>query len=461
MASEFTYSEAIEKVMSLADFERSRTTPEHSSFHLERMTLLFEKYGKIHLKTPSVHIAGTNGKGSVAAMISSVLTEAGYMVGLYTSPHLHSVRERIRLNGVPVSETAFADLVSKTWAHVCSVSNSGNYGGVTTFEMMTLLAIIFFAEQEVGLQVIEVGLGGRLDATNLVRTELSVITPIGLDHIETLGSTIPKIAREKAGIIKTEIPVVVAPQVPEAREVIAQLAHTRCAPLIDVAQTCTWSISTKELTRQKVKVKTDHQEYEYELALGGEYQAENSATSIVALEQLSNKGYDIFGQTNILSNAFNKLDWPGRMEKIELGNRQILLDGAHNELAIRQLLKAIDKQHRGKIIIVFGALLGHGLKPMMNLLKQLGGSLVAVRSRHPKAVRSQEIGKAAEKTDINVLGVCESVSSGLRLAVEASNEPEIVLVTGSISVVAEAREYVLGITPEVYNNIRIVEKPGI
>jgi dihydrofolate synthase/folylpolyglutamate synthase len=149
------------------------------------------------------------------------------------------------------------------------------------------------------------------------------------------------------------------------------------------------------------------------------------------------------------------------MEKIELGNRQILLDGAHNELAIRQLLKAIDKKHRGKIIIVFGALLGHGLKPMMNLLKQLGGSLVAVRSRHPKAVRSQEIGKVAEKTDINVLGVCESVSSGLRLAVEASNEPQIVLVTGSISVVAEAREYVLGIVPEVYNNIRIVEKPGI
>ena len=447
--------------MSLADFERNRTAPEHSSFHLERMALLFEKYDKIHLKIPSVHIAGTNGKGSVAAMISSVLTEAGYTIGLYTSPHLHTVRERVRLNGMPVSETVFAGLVSKTWPVVCSVSNSGNYGSVTTFEMMTLMAIIYFAEQEVDLQVIEVGLGGRLDATNLVRTELSIITPIGLDHMETLGSTISKIAREKAGIIKTETPVVVAPQVPEAREVIAQLAHKRSAALIDVAQICTWSINTKELTRQTVKVKTEQQEYEYELGLGGEYQAENSVTSIVALEQLSDKGYDIFHKINILSNAFNKFNWPGRMEEIELGKQQILLDGAHNELAIRQLLTSIDKKHHGQLIIVFGALLGHRLKPMMNLLKQLRCSLVAVRSRHPKAVRSQEIGKAAEKVDINVLGVCESVSSGLRLAVEASNETQRILVTGSISVVAEAREYVLGIEPEVYNNIRIVEKPGI
>ena len=137
MAAELTYNEAVEKVMSLADFERNRTIPDHSSFHLERMSLLFDQYDNLHLKTPTVHIAGTNGKGSVAAMISSALSESGYLTGLYTSPHLHRVTERIRLNGVEVTEKDFAALVTETWPKICRVSNHSNVGGVTTFEMMT------------------------------------------------------------------------------------------------------------------------------------------------------------------------------------------------------------------------------------------------------------------------------------------------------------------------------------
>tara|TARA_B100001750_G_scaffold82069_2_gene65129 strand:- start:8888 stop:10273 length:1386 start_codon:yes stop_codon:yes gene_type:complete len=461
LPAEFTYNEAVEKVMSLADFERSRTAPKHSSFHLERMSLLFDEYDKIHLKTPSIHIAGTNGKGSVATMVSSALSEAGYLTGLYTSPHLHRVTERIRLNGMPVSETDFAQLVSKTWPKVCSVSNSRKYGGVTTFEMMTLLAIIYFAEKQVDLQVIEVGLGGRLDATNLVNTEISVITPIGLDHVETLGPTISKIAREKAGIIKSKIPVVMAPQVAEAKQVIVDVANNQGADLIDVAQSCKWKRSPKEFNQQKVSVKTEQQEYEYELALGGAYQAENSVTSILALEQLSKKGYEVFSSPNILSNAFMKLNWPGRMEEIEFEDIHILLDGAHNEPAIEQLVNSIAMTDYAKTTIIFGALLGHRLDPMMNLLHKLGANLVAVKSRHPKSVRSQEIKKAAEKANINVLAIAESVSLGIKIAMKAGNVNQKLLVTGSLSVVAEARECLLDIDPELYSNIRIVETPSI
>ena len=447
--------------MSLADFERSRTAPKHSSFHLERMSLLFDEYDQIHLKTPSIHIAGTNGKGSVAAMISSALSEAGYLTGLYTSPHLHRVTERIRLNGMPVSETDFAQLVSKTWPKVCSVSNSRKYGEVTTFEMMTLLAIIYFAQKQVDLQVIEVGLGGRLDATNLVNPEISVITPIGLDHVETLGATISKIAREKAGIIKSKIPVVMAPQVAEARQVIVDEAKNQGADLIDVAQSCNWKRSPKESNQQKVNVTTEQQEYEYELALGGAYQVENSVTSIMALEQLSKKGYEIFSSPSILTNAFMKLNWPGRMEEIELEDAHILLDGAHNEPAIEQLVNSIAVTDYAKTTIIFGALLGHSLDPMMNLLHKLGANLVAVKSRHPKSVRSHEIRKAAEKANINVLAVAESVSSGIKIAMKAGDVNKKVLVTGSLSVVAEARECLLDIDPELYSNIRIVETPSI
>ena len=461
MAAELTYNEAVEKVMSLADFERNRTTHDHSSFHLERMSLLFDQYDNLHLKTPTVHIAGTNGKGSVAAMISSALSESGYLTGLYTSPHLHRVTERIRLNGVEVTEKDFAALVTETWPKICRVSNHSKFGGVTTFEMMTLLAFVYFSHQKVDLQVIEVGLGGRLDATNLVNPEVSVITPIGLDHVETLGSTIEKIAQEKAGIIKPGTPVVMAPQVSQARKVIVDTALDIGAGLIDVVEKCEWSGSSNGPNRQKVKVKTEHKEYEYELGLGGKYQIENSATSIMALEELSKKGYELFKSPAMLSNAFTKLDWPGRMEQIEFKGRQILLDGAHNELAIQRLVDSLVEADQSKTIIVFGALIGHSLQPMMNLLKDLTPNLVAVKSRHPKAVSSQEIGMAAKSANINVLDIDKSVSSGIKLAIESYDENQKILVTGSISVVAEAREWLLGIRPELYKNIQIVEKPGI
>jgi len=458
--TEFTYEESVDKVMSLADFERSRSAPQHSSFHLERMSLLLERFNNPN-KKPSIHIAGTNGKGSVAAMLSAVLTRAGYLTGLYTSPHLHTVRERLRVNGEPVSESTFASLVSRTWPEVCNVSAEGSYGGITTFEIMTLLALIHFAEKAVNLQIIEVGLGGRLDATNLVNSEITIITPIGLDHVGTLGNTIRKIAREKAGIIKPKVPVIMAPQVPEAEAVIKEVADKHEAKLIDVAQECNWSGESVNHKKQKAKIKTKLDEYKFDLSLYGEHQLQNAATSIIALEQLSYKGYKVIDSHSALSSGFANIDWPGRMEEVELNGKRIILDGAHNKFAIDQLINSIPVSHYGRIILVFGALLGHSVYPMISRLTEICRGIVAVRSRHPKAFSSLEIAKSAEATGLKVLGKTETVDSGLNLALQMTNSEEIIVATGSISVVGEVRERVLGIPVERYPNIRIVEKPDI
>ena len=199
---QLSYDGALRRVMGLADFERSTHSPGHAAFHLERMTLLMEQLDCAHLAVPTVHVAGTKGKGSTSAMIASILTAQGYKVGLYTSPHLHSATERIRVNGQPISQQQFAAIVERIWPTVERIGSSGGYGGVTTFEAMTAMAFVHFRDIGADFQVMEVGLGGRLDSTNIVKPRVCAITSISLDHTATLGDTVAKIAFEKAGIIK-------------------------------------------------------------------------------------------------------------------------------------------------------------------------------------------------------------------------------------------------------------------
>ena len=230
----FDYEEAVRRASGLVDFERSTHTPGHSEFHLQRVNLLMQRLGDPHLATPTVHVAGTNGKGSTAALVTSVLTAAGHTTGLYTSPSLHSPTERIRVGPTPVSRETFAGLVSDAWPAVEWVGRFGGYGGVSYFELLTTMAFLHFRSIGAAFQVVEVGLGGRLDATNVVDPAVCAITSISLDHTRTLGDTVPLIAREKAGIIKPGVPVVVAPQTEDAMGVIAEVASSRGAELIPV-----------------------------------------------------------------------------------------------------------------------------------------------------------------------------------------------------------------------------------
>ncbi len=454
-----SFRDAVDRVMSLADFERNRHSPGHSGFHLERMALLLDRFEIPHLTVPAVHVAGTKGKGSVSVMIASVLAAGGSRTGLYTSPHLHTVRERIQINGEPVSEAQFAGLVARTWPIVGDVS-AGAYGGVSTFELMTLMAFLHFRDSGAEAQVIEVGLGGRLDSTNLIKPLVSVITPISLDHTATLGNTVEKIAAEKAGIIKPGVPVVVSPQ-PAGSDgalgVIREKALAQNARVIEVGAEATWSSISSGHHGQRFQVRTARGEHSLAMPLLGPHQVENAATALIALEQLEAHGFRPSDQH--VASGLGDVDWPCRVEYLpsggpDAGGVVVVADGAHNEDSIDRLLESVPELRPDGVVLVFGALSGHSASGMLQRLAHLSPRVVVVNSRHPRAVRSSDVADLVRERGLAVIGNCETVADGMRYALKEAGTGEVVLATGSISVAAEAREWAFGIEPECYPNIR-------
>jgi len=229
---------AVDYILSFADYERLPRSA--LVFDLRRVEQLLERLGNPQNAARSVHIAGTKGKGSTAAMIASILTRSGYRVGLYTSPHLLSITERLQVDGKPIAEDTFARLVDMLKPEVEAVNQLGTYGELTTFELLTALAFIYFREMGVHYQVLETGLGGRLDATNVITPEVCVITSISYDHMDVLGDTLTKIATEKAGIIKPGSTMVCSPQFPEAMAVIERTCRERGVKLIKAGSDVTW-----------------------------------------------------------------------------------------------------------------------------------------------------------------------------------------------------------------------------
>ncbi len=288
-----TYLEAIEYLHSLTDYERRRIeryTPE--TLDLSRVERLLAMLGDPHRAYRSVHIAGTKGKGSTAAMIESVLRTAGIRTGLYTSPHLHTFRERIRVGGTLISREEVVALVEEIRPLVAQVD------GVTTFEAITAMAFAYFARRGVEVLVAEVGLGGRLDATNVLMPEVAVITSLSLDHTYLLGNTLPEIAREKAGIIKPGVPAVSAPQRPEAISVIETTARERQAPLVEVGRDWAWDpgpfdLEGQSFTAYRAREGDDALAGEYWIPLLGRHQLENGTTAVAALQVLRERGFDL------------------------------------------------------------------------------------------------------------------------------------------------------------------------
>lgn len=460
------YRHAVDRVMSLADFERGRRDPRHSGFHLERMSMLLRMFGDPHLATPTIHVAGTKGKGSVAAMMASVLSACGHRTGLYTSPHLHTVRERIRVNGEPVTEGEFTALVDLAWPAVAEVSDGG-YGGVTTFEVMTLMAFLHFRVVDVAVQVIEVGLGGRLDSTNLVEPLVSVITPISLDHTAILGNTIAGIAAEKAGIIKPGVPVVVSPQPPDSGDairVIREIAERSDAEVIEVDALVSWRSITSDRSGQRFELRTALGAQGLTTPLLGPHQVENAATAVVALQRLPAA---LRPSASQVADGLASVGWPCRVEYLSLngpsgiptngdpivGGPIVVADGAHNTDSIDRLLESVPELRPGSLVLVFGALSGHSAANMLERLASLSPRVVAVRSRHPRAAALDELVALAVGLGVSVVGSYETVAEGMRCAAALAEPGEVVLATGSISVAAEAREWALGLEPECYPNI--------
>ena len=455
--------------MGLADFERSTHSPGHSTFHLQRMTLIMERLGNVHLKVPTIHVAGTKGKGSTSAMITSMLAAHGCKVGFYSSPHLHSAVERIRVGLEPIDRQDFAEVVRQIWPVIEEVGLDGGHGPATTFEALTAMAFVHFHNERVDFQVMEVGLGGRLDSTNIVSPMVCVITSISLDHMVTLGDTVEKIALEKAGIIKSGVPVVVAPQEDGPMAVFRHVAAERNCPLVSVAETYTWNQTGMGPFGQRFQLNGPRDRYDLELPLLGAYQLENAATAIATIETLADG--DLTGKAKLskkcIGQGLRNVQWPARLEVLSGkggSDGQVVVDGAHNPYSVSRLVQALSECFKyDKLVLVFGALGGHSAREMIKEMADLDPTVFVARSRHPRSSSGSYIADVVSSEGLNVAFQAETVGEALKQALRSAGPRDLVLGTGSLSVAAEIREELLGIPPELYPNMRPVnvgKSPG-
>ena len=439
--------------MGLADFERSPHSPGHSSFHLERIGLLVDRLGNPHLSVPTVHIAGTKGKGSTAAMVTSILSAQGYRVGLYTSPHLHSAVERIAVGLSPIDKGEFAALVEHIWPEVEWVGRYGGYGAVTTFEMLTAMAFLHFERIRANFQVIEVGLGGRLDSTNIVSPEVTVVTSISLDHVATLGNTVEKIAREKAGIVKSGVPVVSAPQPEQAMTVLREVAESKGAPLVQASARLSCRKRHAGLDGQFFEVVGSEHSYDLWTPLLGDHQLENACTAVATVETLAERGYEV--SSDSVAQGLRNVRWPARLEVLSTEPLLLVVDGAHNPFSAGRLVKAVREYFRfQRVVLIFGALGGHSARGMLSELTELSPLVLVVSSRHPRSARSDLVADVASELGLPVVFQSENVGEATRRAIEIARRGDLVLATGSLSVAAEVIEEMRGIEPELYPYIK-------
>ena len=446
--TQLSYETAVCKAMGLADFERGSHSPYHSSFHLERISLLLERLGNPHLGTPTIHVAGTKGKGSTSAMIMSILTTAGYKTGLYTSPSLHTITERIRVGLDPIDKETFASLVKSVWPAVEWVGCQHGFGEITYFELMTAMAFTHFKNVGVDFQVIEVGLGGRLDATNVVDPTVSVITNISLDHTSVLGNTLPEIASEKAGIIKPAVPVVVAPQASNVMPVIEKTAENENAPMVQIDHPLSYA-EPGSLEGQHLRIQGKLDNYDLVLNLLGRYQQDNAATAVATAEILATDGYLV--STRHITDGLTKVCWPGRMQLLQRDGPIVLVDGAHNPYSMRLLVQSLKEYIQAKrVIVIFGSTGGHNTADMVAELAALSPIVIATQSRHPKAIAVKQVANVVRDTGLEYIEECGGVSMATNLALSTAHKNDLIVGTGSLAVVAEVIEEIEKREPELY-----------
>ena len=430
------YSAALDYILSFADYERA---PRSSLvFDLRRIEALLARLGNPQEKAKSVHIAGTKGKGSTAAMIASILTQAGYRTGLYTSPHLLSFTERIQVDGRPVTEGAFGRLVEVLKPEVEAVNKSSTLGELTTFELLTALAFTYFETRKIDYQVLETGLGGRLDATNVVEPEVCVITSVSFDHMDVLGDTLTQIATEKAGIIKSGSVVVCSLQSPESMKVIERTCHERGARLVSIGDEVNWHQKGFSSEGQSFQLTGITGKYDLYISLLGEHQLENAATAVVSAEVLAELGTKISPRSIIT--GLGQLEWPGRLQILQQ-EPWVVVDGAHNADSARRLAEALERYFDfDQLILIFGASADKNIAGMVAELAPTSSTVIVTRSQHPRAVEPARLAGEFSKGGITPI-VTENVTSAVELALDRATPGDLICATGSLFIVAEVMEY--------------------
>ncbi len=435
------YQRALDYIYSFVDQEKmapDQYVPRR--FDLENMKSLLSMIGNPHRRLRAVHVAGTKGKGSTCAMTSSVLQAAGYRVGLFTQPHLHTFRERIRINDRLASEEDLIATLEQLKPFVGQISDP------STFEIMTALAFQYFAEQEVDLAVVETGLGGRLDTTNVIEPLVAVITSISYDHTYILGDTIEEIASEKAGIIKEGRPVVCSPQRPAAEQVVAKVCQERKASLVLVGRDWLWRKGEANMEGQSFSVRsdiphpkglmTDRRSRELWIPLLGRYQLVNATTTIATIDQLCRQEIDV--SLEHVVEGLRRARWPGRLEV--LGREPLLVvDGAHNLDSVQRLMRALREYLSfDRLILVVGFSADKDITGMMRELASQAQEVIVTQATHPRAADPEAIVRQTPASD-TPLSILSDVPSALWRALELADKEDLVCVTGSLFVVAEVR----------------------
>ena len=431
------YQQALDYINSYTDYEKVGMLHDPAFYDLRRVDELLAYLGNPHHKAGSVHITGTNGKGSVAAMVASALTACGYTTGLYTSPHLHTWRERIRVDGELISEEELARLVERLKPQVETVNQRATYGKLTTFEFLTALALAYFGQKGVKFQVLEVGMGGKFDATNVITPVVCIITPIDFDHMDVLGNSLAEIAAEKCGIIKPASTVVVSPQPDEAAEVIRETCRGCGAQLLTVGSEVTWEGLGFDLTRQLLQVQGRRGSYKLSIPLLGQHQLDNAATAVAALEVLADKGFNISREG--ITKGLGWVSWPGRFQILSR-HPLLIVDGAHNIGAARQLKQSIEQYFDfDRAILVMGTSCDKDIASIISELFPLFDEVIVTRSRHPRAMAPAPLAAEFARHGVKAQ-VVEDVPSALSQALALAGEKDLVCVAGSLFVVGEAME---------------------
>lgn len=399
--------------------------------NLDNTLALDSHFNHPHKKFKTIHIAGTNGKGSVSHMLASVLQEAGYKTGLYTSPHLKDFRERIKINGVMISEKYVTDFISQNIPFFEEIKPS-------FFEMTVTLAFDYFAKENTDVAVIEVGLGGRLDSTNIITPELSVITNISFDHTGLLGGTLAKIAAEKAGIIKKNIPVLIGETHEEIKGVFIEKAKKNKAPVYFAEEVMSAKYLSGDLHQQSFSIsKKDKIIYEnISIDLTGLYQNKNIVTVISALELLIEKGFSIDKKAIYkgLKNAAAKTGLMGRWQV--LGEKPLIIcDTGHNEAGIKEISKQFHSLNVKKLHIIIGTVNDKDIDPMLSQLPR-NAIYYFTKAQIPRALDVQILAEKAAK--FNLAGnIYSSVKEAFLIAKLQASENDMIFIGGSTFIVAE------------------------
>jgi len=436
-----TYQQALDYIYSFVDQEKLQPDKyEPKRFDLSNMHTIMGMLGDPHRRLQAIHVAGTKGKGSTCAMTASILQAAGYTTGLFTQPHLHTFRERIQINGRLITEEEMVDLLEALKPYIEQLPDP------STFEIMTAMAFEYFAEHEVDFAVVETGLGGRLDTTNVIVPLVSVITSISYDHTYILGDTLEEIAREKAGIIKERRPVICAPQRPEALQVIVRTCQERQVPLTLIGEDWLWERTKTSLEGQGLGVTCklvkgeglmrSSETQEFWVPFLGPHQLVNAVTTIATVDQLRRQGVNL--SLKHARDGLRAARWPGRLE-ILASSPLLVMDGAHNVDSMQRMLTTLEEDFPHQHLrVVAGFSADKDIAGMLAELTARADDLILTKSIHPRSADPDRLAKKTGRSRAQVR-VMKNVPSAMWQALAGAHPEDLICVTGSLFVVAEAR----------------------